>query len=178
MSQPTTYDQYILELINRARNAPDAEASRDGIGLNDGLQPGTLSSASEPPLAFNPDLIAAAQDHSAWMLTNGTFSHTGANGSSPGDRMAAAGYDFGGSYGWGENIGIQPGGSTALNQDTAAALEVDLFKSPAHRADLLGADCREVGIAAAAGTYNGQSAADVTQDFAYSSSGSFLTGIA
>jgi serralysin len=36
MAQLNAYEQYMLELINRARLDPDAEAQRYGIGLNDG----------------------------------------------------------------------------------------------------------------------------------------------
>jgi len=37
MSEPTAYEQYLLELVNRARFNPLGEASLLGIGLNDGL---------------------------------------------------------------------------------------------------------------------------------------------
>ena len=178
MAQPTAYEQYVLELVNRARANPGAEAARLGIGLNDGLAAGTLSDSPEQPLAFNPQLIASAQGHSAWMLANNTFSHTGVNGSSPGDRMSAAGYSFTGSWSWGENIAIQYGTGMTLSQATSAALEAGLFKSPEHRTNLLNAGFREVGIGVASGTYQGQSAVDATQDFALSGSGSFLTGVA
>jgi len=178
VAQPTAYEQYVLELVNRARGNPGAEAARLGIGLNDGLAAGTLSDSPQQPLAFNLQLIAAAQGHSAWMLANNSFSHTGANGSSPGDRMSAAGYSFTGSWSWGENIAIQYGSGTAPSQATSAALEAMLFKSPEHRTNILNASFREVGIGVAGGTYQGQSAVDVTQDFAFSGSGSFLTGVA
>lgn len=178
MAQPTAYEQYVLELVNRARGNPGAEAARLGIGLNDGLAAGTLSNSPQQPLVFNPKLIAAAQGHSAWMLANNNFSHTGANGSSPGDRMGTAGYGFTGSWSWGENIAIQYGSGTVPSQATSAALEAMLFKSPEHRTNILNAKFREVGIGVAGGTYQGQSAVDATQDFAFSGSGSFLTGVA
>jgi serralysin len=38
------------------------------------------------------------------MLATNTFSHQGDGGSSAGERMAAAGYDFTGSWTWGENL--------------------------------------------------------------------------
>lgn len=178
MAQPTAYEQYILELINRARANPGAEAARLGIGLNDGLPAGTLSNTPEQPLAFNPDLIAAAQGHSVWMLTNNTFSHTGVNGSSPGDRMTTAGYHFVVPWGWGENVAIRYGGGVTQNLAMADALETQLFNSPNHRTNILDASFREAGVGIAAGSYQGQSAVDVTQDFAYVGSGNFLTGVA
>ncbi len=38
------------------------------------------------------------------MLNTDVFSHTGANGSSAGGRVSAAGYAFTGAWTWGENI--------------------------------------------------------------------------
>lgn len=189
MSQPTAYEQYMLELINRARSNPGAEAARDGIGLNDGLAPGTLPNRPAQPLAFNPDLIAAAQGHSEWMLANDTFGHAGAGGSSPGDRMATAGYDLKGSYGWGENIGLVGGTNLTLNQATADKLEGDLFvdkgePGAGHRVNILNPDWREAGVGIANGGYTYPDgvtlpSALATQDFAYSGNGgSFLTGVA
>jgi hypothetical protein len=40
---PTDYEQYMLELLNRARANPAAEAARHGIDLNEGLPAGTIS---------------------------------------------------------------------------------------------------------------------------------------
>src|SRR3954470_25001788 len=129
MAQPTAYEQYFLELVNHARADPAAEAARLGIGLNDGLSAGTISTAPKQPLALNPLLIDAAEAHSAWMLATDTFSHTGVNGSSPEDRMTAAGYAFSGSWTWGENIkdadfreigiGVQTGEYQGSNGATA-----------------------------------------------------------
>src|ERR1700759_265966 len=123
MAEPSAYEQYLLELVNAARANPTATASSLGIGLNDGLPAGTISGTPEAPLAFNPSLISAAQQHSAWMLANNTFSHTGAGGSSPGDRMTAAGYTFTGSWAWGENIAITYGAGTSLSTATVVSLE-------------------------------------------------------
>lgn len=95
---PSDFEQYMLELINRARANPAAEAARLGIDLNEGLAPGTIPSTPVPPLAFNPDLIAAAQDYSATLL--GAYNYFGHdyNSTTPQSRMAAAGYVFSGSY--------------------------------------------------------------------------------
>ena len=49
MAQPTAYEQYFLELVNRARANPGAEAARVGIGLNDGLAAGTIAGPSRTP---------------------------------------------------------------------------------------------------------------------------------
>src|SRR5262249_35666436 len=48
---------------------------------------GTISAASKQPLAANQFLTTAAENHSQWMLDTDTFSHTGINGTDPGDCM-------------------------------------------------------------------------------------------
>lgn len=44
-------EQYAIELVNRARLNPVAEAKRFGIGLNDGIADGTISNAAKQVLA-------------------------------------------------------------------------------------------------------------------------------
>lgn len=88
----------MLELINRARLDPQAEAARFGISLNNGLAEGTISSAPKAPLAFNSDLNESAAGHSSWMLAADVFSHTGSGGSNSATRMKNAGYVFTGSW--------------------------------------------------------------------------------
>lgn len=144
----------MLELVNRARANPAAEAARLGLDLNEGLPPDTISPDPKPPLAFHPLLIAAARAHSDWMLAHDIFSHEGVDGSSPGDRMSAAGYGFSGSWAWGENIAWQGTTGTAnLNQFTVAEHEA-LFRSPGHRENLLNADFDEVGIGVRSGVFS------------------------
>ncbi len=175
MAEPTAFEQYLLELINRARLDPTAEAARFGIGLNDGLAAGTISAAAKAPLAFNPLLVDAARDHSAWMLATDTFAHTGAGGSSPGDRMRAAGYTFTGSWTWGENIALRSG---TISAATVELLHEQLFESAGHRTNILNASFREAGLGLAQGEYRGFTATDVTEAFAKSGSAVFLTGVA
>jgi uncharacterized protein YkwD len=54
-----------------------------------------------PPLAANAALATAAQAHSNDMANNNFFSHTGSDGSNPGQRISRAGYSW---YTYGENI--------------------------------------------------------------------------
>ncbi|MFB6376122.1 MAG: CAP domain-containing protein [Bradymonadaceae bacterium] len=54
-----------------------------------------------PKLTMNAKLREAARCHSLDMARNDFFSHTSSNGSSPGDRMTKAGYNW---TTWGENI--------------------------------------------------------------------------
>lgn len=165
---PTPEEQLLLELINRARANPAAEAARIGISLNEGLLLGGISKSAKPPLTFNPALIQAARAHSQWMLATGNFSHTGSGGSDAGTRMEKAGYDFSGSWSRSENIGY---GGTMGNVNLPSeilARHTSLFKSPQHRKNICQAGSLEVGLGIAAGAFgkNKGSAVVVTQDFA------------
>lgn len=175
MAQPTAYEQYLLELINRARLNPLGEANSLGINLNQGLNPNTISSSAKQPLAFDLLLIDAARSHSQWMLDEDTFQHQGSGGSSAGDRIRNAGYQF---TTWGENIGYT--GTTGTLDPSSATLSVHqgLFKSSGHRVNMLSNSFREVGLATLTGDYKGYNSLMVTQKFAKSGSDVFLTGVA
>jgi uncharacterized protein YkwD len=181
MGEPTALEQYVLELMNRARANPLAEASRLGIDLNQGLAAGTITGTAKAPLAMNGFLVDAAGAHSDWMLATDTFSHTGVNGTSPTHRMTAAGYVLSGSWSTGENIALRTGG---LDATTAALLADQLFLSAGHRTNLLSDGFREVGVGLAQGDYDwGGStgvrlSSDLTQNFARSGNGLFLLGVA
>src|SRR4051794_27486730 len=101
--QHTANEQLMLELINRARLDPQGEADRLGIGLNDGLAPGTLSGSSKAPLATNFYLVDAALGHSKWMIDIDKFAHSGIGDGTPGSRITASGYQW---NTWGENIAL------------------------------------------------------------------------
>ncbi len=185
---PTAAEQYMLQLVNRARSNPAAEAARFGIDLNEGLDPGTISTDPKPPLASNPHLIQSARAHSLWMLAQDQFSHYETN-ADPGDRMTAAGYVFSGAWTWGENIAWR--GTTGPPPPVAPTLaqeHEDLFVDSdepgrGHRINLMDAGFREVGIGAEAGVFgaDGQNYNSVmtTQDFASSGAnpGPFLVGV-
>lgn len=175
MATPSAHEQYILELVNRARLDPLAEAARFGIDLNQGISGGTLNGTPKQPLAFNPLLIDAARGHSDWIIATDIFSHTGAGGSSPGDRMKAAGYSFTGSWTWSENIALRSGTITA---GTVELLHEQLFESPGHRANLLNGNFREAGMGLSQGEYKGFTATALTENFAKSGSSVFLLGVA
>lgn len=178
MATNSIYEQLILELINRARLDPAAEAARLGIDLNSGISGGTISTAAKQVLAANPDLVDAARGHSQWMLDTDIFSHTGAGGSSPTARMQAAGYTLSGSWSTGENI-AWAGTSGSVNLATyTQRLHDNLFNSAGHRANMLNAGFREAGIGELAGDMRGYNAAIVTENFARSGSKYFVTGVA
>lgn len=178
MTQPTAYEQYMLELVNRARLNPLGEAHLFGIDLNAGLAANTISDAAKQPLAFNLLLIDSARSHSQWMLDTDTFSHTGAGGSSAGDRLEDAGYQFTGSWTWGENIGYTGTTGTLDVNNAVGRIHQGLFKSSDHRKNILNNSFREIGLATLTGDFEIYNSLMVTQNFAASGSDVFLTGVA
>jgi hypothetical protein len=68
---PTDAEQYLLELINRARSDPPAEANRYGIDLNEGPPSKPISPDPVPPLPFNQFLMKAATGQSQRCWTCG-----------------------------------------------------------------------------------------------------------
>jgi uncharacterized protein YkwD len=182
---PTAHEQYLVELINRGRANPTAEATRYGTDLNEGLNPGQISSTPKQPLAINPLLTDAARKHSQWMIDNDIFSHYEGS-ADPEARMRAAGYPFNLPWTWGENIGWSGStGSIDVTQKTAEIHE-DLYVDAAiagrgHRLNLMNNGFREIGGGVVTGafttgpTYN---AVMITEDFGSSGNGVFLTGVA
>ena len=179
----TAPEQLILELINRARLDPLGEAKRDGIDLNQGLTAGTLGAQVREVLAPDAALATAADRHSLWMLDTDTFSHTGANGSTPVQRVQAAGYALTGAWKCGENIAAN-GSTGAISLDAIAAQQHhDLFLSPLHRENILDDVYRQIGVGQVAGAFTDATgttfnAAMLTEDFARAGTPVFVTGVA
>lgn len=180
--QPTAQEVLVIELINRARFDPAAEATRYGIGLNDGITGTQITTDRKPPVTVNLLLTDAARVHSQWMLDSDIFSHTGANNNSPTDRMITAGYAFTGSWSNGENIAF--GGTTASSIDLtqyAFTHHEGLFKSAGHRVNILAAGFREIGVGQKQGYFftEGKNylSSMLTEDFAKSGNSYFLTGV-
>ena len=134
--------------------------------------------AGAQPLASNSTLNDAADTQSQWMIGTDTFSHSGAGGATPTDRMTSAGYELSGSSASAENIGWVSAHDPAGLQDEVQQLHANLMNSPGHHANLMNPELREAGIGIADGDYKNQDAVFVTQDFAKSSTGPFLTGVA
>lgn len=171
-------EQYMLELINRARLDPLGEAARHGIDLNQSLSPGQLHGAPRGVLAAEASLELAAIGHSQWMLATDIFSHTGVNNTSPAQRAEAAGYT---GWGAGENISWR-GTTGALNLETVIGQQhSDLFLSAGHRVNILYDSYREIGIAQEAGQfrYNGTTynASMLTQNFSTHGDTFYVTGV-
>jgi uncharacterized protein YkwD len=117
------------------------------------------------PLRLSSKLTLAARQHSTEMAARGYFSHSSANGSRF-DRRIARYYPPGGRRYWsvGENLLW-----SSPDVDAGHALQMWL-NSPEHRANLLTARWREVGISAvhatsAPGTYGGRQVTIITTDF-------------
>lgn len=181
---PTANEVYHVELINRARANPGAEAARLGIDLNEGLTPGTITDTPRQPLAINVFLTDAAQKHSQWMIDNDLFQHTGAGGSSSSQRMTSAGYVLGFPSAAGENIAYRSQRPAVPDPFVMAGqLHADLFidtgiAQRGHRTNMLNASYREIGAGIISGEFRTANAVMLTTDFAFNGSSSLLTGVA
>lgn len=119
------FDTELVRLVNERRAA--------------GASCGTSGNfAAAPALAWDARLMAAAFAHSRDMAQNNWFSHTGSDGSTPSQRVSAAGYDWSTT---GENI--------AAGQPTVAAVVQAWMASPGHCANIMNPAFRDFGVACA-----------------------------
>ena len=145
------HEQLLLELINRARSNPTAEAAFFGIGLNDGIS-GTIDPAAKQPVAPNQILTDVAGAHSQDMIIRDYFAHVNPEGQSPSARVRAAGYPSGA---W-ENISY--GGSTGpIDQDANVydRHRALFLSTTGHRQNILLASHEEIGVGVRFGDFNG-----------------------
>ncbi len=181
MADLTAREQLMLELINRARMNPRAEAERLDVALGKG------QGKPIPVLAGNDVLKAAAYNHSGWMLRNDEFTSIESAGSrsfiaaTPIDRIVAYGYGVSGRHRYGENISWL-GDSTAPDFTAAINEQYEsLFATRAGRGRMLEPAFQEVGIGQQAGAFSegGQTyiASMVTQDFIRAGARTFITGV-
>lgn len=106
-------------------------------------------------LQWDPRLAAVAQGHSAEMAETGVFSHRGADGSMPLNRVSRAGIRW---LATGENI------AKAESAEQAEALFMDEPKfQPNHRGNILDPNYNRVGIGIARGA---DGSLYITQEFA------------
>lgn len=175
-------EQYMLELINRARLDPVAEARRYDLALNTGLVSGTITGDAKQVLAPNTLLEQSALTHAEWMLAEDNFSHTGENGSSPGERIVDAGYVFTGQWTWRENLAWT--GTTGTLDSRAAIVthHEGLYRSEGHRENTFADAIKEIGVAQVQGDFNlGGTVYDSSMmalNFASSGRDVFITGVA
>ncbi|HTF97460.1 MAG TPA: CAP domain-containing protein [Cellvibrio sp.] len=180
--QPSAQEVLVVELVNRARANPSAEAARFGIGLNDKITGTPITDTPKAPLAHNLLLIDSSRKHSQWMLDQDIFSHKGINNTNPDDRMVAAGYQFTGSSVSGENIAWGGTTGSTINLTSYAISQHEgLFKSAGHRMNILSENFRELGVGQREGYFmqegNNYLSSMLTQNFARSGSNYFLTGV-
>jgi serine protease len=87
-------------------------------------------------LILHPYLLLAATTHAADMRARNQMTHTGSDGSTPGQRIARTGYQ---AINWGENV--------AAGYPTAQSVMRAWMASPGHRANILNPAFKEIGIA-------------------------------
>ncbi len=124
--EPSRGAREVLALINVARAQP--------------RRCGTQSFAGSPALAPSAQLERVAYAHAEDMARRGYFDHTGADGSSPPQRVTRGG------YAWtvaGENL--------ALGRMTAREAVDGWLASPGHCANIMDPRFTETGVALAAG---------------------------
>jgi uncharacterized protein YkwD len=122
LQNPTAVAQRVFELVNAAR----AEPRRCGRQQFD----------AAPPLSLSTLLTAAASLHSLDMAARGVLGHEGSDGSTSGERIARAGYEWSGS---GENV--------AAGQPDAESAVAAWLDSPGHCASLMEPRFTETGVA-------------------------------
>lgn len=93
------------------------------------------AAAGVAPLICDAELAAVARAHSEDMCARDYFSHTSPDGSSPGDRVSAAGLSHSGI---GENI--------AAGNGTADATHEQWMNSSGHRRNILNPDYTRLGV--------------------------------
>ena len=96
------------------------------------------AAAGLPAVTVHGALNLAAQAHSDDQAARDRMSHTGSDGSNPGQRIAATGYV---ARAWGENV--------AAGYPDAASVMDGWMNSPGHRANILNGNVTEIGIGVA-----------------------------
>ncbi|MFH0245676.1 CAP domain-containing protein [Streptomyces sp. HK10] len=87
------------------------------------------------PLKVNEKLTGAAQAHSQDMADHRNMSHTGSDGSGPGDRIERAGYEW---RTYGENV--------AYGYRTPESVMDGWMSSPGHKRNILNCSFEEIGV--------------------------------
>jgi uncharacterized protein YkwD len=181
MGAVSAHEQYFLEILNAARANPAREAKRLGMDLNQGLSPGSISTAPKPPLVMHHQLHWAARLHSRDMLARKYFEHTSLDGRDPTARARAQGFRGGVSENL-SSVGFANSSDPTPNFAIRSGHD-GLFRSPGHRANMMadGQAFIGLGVAIGAGIF---SAKDMmaTQKFSSASSAGearpFITGVA
>lgn len=155
-------DELWLVLAQRFTTPPAQDAaavSRRVLALTNqarahGRSCGSRRFPPAPPLSLSRPLTRAAHAHSQDMALHGLFSHTGSDGSSPGQRVSRTGYRWSRV---GENI--------ASGMGTAQQVVAGWLASPHHCANIMTPAFRELGVAFAVNAASDQ-VIYWTEDFA------------
>jgi len=181
----TAAEQLILELVNRARLNPAAEAQRLGISLNEGLRGGTISAAPKDPLASNESLHDAADAHSQHMLDQDQFAHQGIGDGTPQSRRRRRRVQL--SNHARREYCVQGYNRCRRRGGVRGAMYRDLFvdkgiPGAGHRLNILNESFREIGVGVQTGVFrqggNNFNSTVLTQDFGARSGAIFVTGVA
>ncbi|MBA2950099.1 CAP domain-containing protein [Streptomyces sp. PSKA28] len=117
-------------------STPTAPASASGsVARIVELVNNERSKAGCSPVTLNATLSKAAQAHSEDMAEHQNMSHTGSDGSSPGDRITRAGYSF---STYGENV--------AYGYSSPEQVMAGWMSSPGHKANILNCSFKEIGV--------------------------------
>lgn len=142
----TPEEQLIVEMVNRARLDPQAEAALQ----NEPIASGGATTPQEA-LAVVPTLSHAARDHSEDMDNREFFAHTNPSNEQPWDRAQAAGHENGFV---GENIGwIGSTGGVGNAAARAEAHQINLWESDGHQVNMLRPMWSEIGVGYDYGNY-------------------------
>lgn len=162
---PTAAEQAHLEIINRARLNPKAEADRLlGGNINEGITnpANQISLTPKQPLTFNAQLYQAAQLHSQDMINKDYFDHYSLDGRSPWERITAAGYT--GYLTLAENIAVSlatyPLGEVPTLLKMHDDFVIDAYvQGRGHRVNIFNDALKEIGVGSATGAmqYGGYS---------------------
>ncbi|HLY09913.1 MAG TPA: CAP domain-containing protein [Planctomycetota bacterium] len=154
--EPSPEETLIVELMNRFRANPSAEAEliappgKSGGGVDWKMFRDEMKALKPmPPVVFNLDLLDAARKHSYYMIHNGlthdeVAGKPGFYGASPGDRIKLSGFK---GAGWAENAFAGSGGALDSHQGflvDAGAGPGGMQPERGHRKNMI-ASFREVG---------------------------------
>lgn len=106
------------------------------------------------PLSESPTLEEAANLKVQDMVQNSYFAHVSPEGINPWHWFKQAGYQF-----------VYAGENLAVNFDDSSSVENAWLNSPSHRANIMNANYKEIGVATAKGIYQGMPATFVVQLF-------------
>ncbi len=149
----------MVEVINRARANPTAEAAKHGITLNEGVPASKeISTSPKGPLAFNAKITQASENHLAWMNSaSGAFSHVSKGSATGGNQLERlqyvgllfiAGNDPNATGRNWENLAAgYPTGAAGVDKLHEILFVDKNVPNRGHRTNLMQATAKEIGIA-------------------------------